>query len=328
MARDGRLETAIVMTLGGTSRYFTAEELGGICGASPQRVREAVAGLLERGYRIDEVPGEGFRLAEARALMDGCDIKSRLATRVIGSQVFTFGQVGSTNDVATALARGGAPDGSLVVAEEQTRGRGRLGRRWYSPPSSGLWFSLILRPRMCTDGSAVVSLASALGVAIALEETYGIGARIKWPNDVVVEGRKICGILTEAEFSGAVLDFIVVGIGINLLGKETDFPPEIRRVATSVQMESGGPIDRGEALAAIAARIEGRYLDLQERGFSGIRRDILGRSWLIGRVVRVETGAGVVEGTAADIDDAGALIVREGSGTLHRVLAGDVTGVA
>jgi BirA family biotin operon repressor/biotin-[acetyl-CoA-carboxylase] ligase len=328
MACESSLEMAIVVSLGGTCRYFTGEELGRICGVSPQRVRKAIAALVARGYRIDEVPGEGFRLAEARALLDGRDIKSRLATGVIGSQVFAFGRVGSTNDVAAALARGGAPDGCLVVAEEQTRGRGRLGRKWYSPPSSGLWFSLVLKPRMRSDISATVSLASALGVADALEERYGISAAIKWPNDVVVRGRKICGILTEAEFSGSRLNFIVVGIGINLLGARADFPPDIRQIATSVLMESGGEVDRGEALAVLAGRIEARYLELQQHGFPGIRLEILRRSSLIGRMIRVETGADVLEGTAADIDQGGALILRETSGSLRRVLAGDVIGVA
>jgi BirA family biotin operon repressor/biotin-[acetyl-CoA-carboxylase] ligase len=328
MTGESQLEMAIVVTLGGCFRYFTGEELARVCGASLPSVRKAVAALVGRGYRIDEVPGEGFRLAAAAPTLDGADIKARLATRHIGRRVFAFGRVGSTNDVAAALARGGAPDGCLVAAEEQTRGRGRLGRTWYSPPSLGLWFSLVLRPQLGPGISATVSLASALGVAEALEARYGISAGIKWPNDVVVRGRKICGILTEAEFSGPRLNFIVVGIGINLLGGENDFPPDIKRVATSVEMESGAPVDRGEALAVVAERIETRYLELQRLGFAPIRREILGRSTLLGRLVRVETGRGILEGMAADLDDAGALVVRDSSGVRQRVMAGDVVSLA
>jgi BirA family biotin operon repressor/biotin-[acetyl-CoA-carboxylase] ligase len=323
-----RLEIAIVISLGGSRRYLTGEELGRMCGASPQRVKQAVAGLVARGYRIDEVPGEGFRLVDAPAVLDGWNIREKLTTDLIGSEIFAFGRVGSTNDVAAALARGGAPDGCLVIAEEQTRGRGRLGRDWYSPPSAGLWFSLVLRPGGRPDISAAVSLAAALGVAVALEEKYAIHARIKWPNDVVVRRRKICGILTEAEFAGSELNFIVVGIGINLLGRAVDFPPDIREIATSVRMESGGSIDRGEVLAAVTERIEAKYLDLLEHGFAGIRSEIIERSSLIGRRVRVQTGGGAVEGMAADIDDLGALVVRRSSGSLERVLAGDVVDMS
>jgi biotin operon repressor len=136
-----RLEVAVVVSLRNSGRYLTGEELGRLCGASPGKVRAAVLDLVKRGYGIDEVPGEGFRLRETASTLDGADIRASLSTKILGSEIFAFGRIGSTNDVATALARGGAPDGSIVIAEEQTRGRGRLGRRWHSPPSAGLWFT-------------------------------------------------------------------------------------------------------------------------------------------------------------------------------------------
>jgi BirA family biotin operon repressor/biotin-[acetyl-CoA-carboxylase] ligase len=322
-----RLEVAIITSLGGNRRYFTGEELARMCGVIPQEIGKAVAELVARGYRIETVPGEGYRLMEALAMLDGSDLHDRLSGTVIGHEVYSFGRVGSTNDVATALARGGASEGCLVVAEEQTKGRGRLGRTWYSPPSSGLWFSIVFRPNLPPDASTTVSLAAALGVATALEDDYAIPARIKWPNDVVVNARKICGILTEAEFTGADLNFVVVGIGINVLGVKADFPLEIRDIATSLRIETGGELDRAEVLAAVIGKIEKAYVRLREVGFPGIKRDMLGKSSFVGKAIQVHTPSGIIEGTAADVDDQGALLLRGSDGSLQRILVGDVTGV-
>jgi BirA family biotin operon repressor/biotin-[acetyl-CoA-carboxylase] ligase len=321
------LEVAVVVSLRSAGRYMTGDELGQMCGATPGRIKATVRELVERGYRIDEVPGEGFRLTGIAPTLDGEDIRGSLSTKTVGSEVYAFGRVGSTNDVATSLAKAGAPDGCLVIAEEQTRGRGRLGRRWHSPPSAGLWFSLILKPDLSAEAATTLSLAAALGVATAFDDRYGIPARIKWPNDVLVHGRKICGILTEAEFLGSALNFVVVGIGINVLGRERDFPEELRAIATSVEMEAGDGIARGEVLSSVLEAIESKYLRLKTEGFSGLKSELLGRSSLIGRVIRVHTGEGLVEGTAVDIDDRGALMVRHDDGSLRRILAGDVVGV-
>jgi len=322
-----RLEVAVVVSLRNAGRYLTGEELGTICGTNPMEIRSAVKELVERGYSIDEVPGEGFRLIETASALDGEDIRGSLHTRVLGSEVFAFGRVGSTNDVATSLARGGAPDGALVIAEEQTRGRGRLGRRWHSPPSAGLWFSLVLRPELSAEASTTLSLAAALGVAAALEGNYAIPARIKWPNDVLVHGRKICGILTEAEFAGSALNFVVMGIGLNVMGGEADFPPELRGSATSVELEAGDGIGRRDVLIALIEEIESKYLSLREQGFSALKSELVGKSSLVGRAVRIQTGREVIEGTAVDIDDRGALILRNTDGSHERILAGDVVGV-
>jgi len=322
-----RLEVAIVVSLRNAGRFLTGEELAEICGASPPDIRSAVGALVGRGYRIDEVPGEGFRLMETAPTLEGEDIRGSLTTKVLGSEVFAFGRVGSTNDVAMALARGGAADGALVIAEEQTRGRGRLGRQWHSPPSAGLWFSLVLRPGLSAEVSTTLSLSAALGVAAALDGKYGVPAQIKWPNDVLVHGRKICGILTEAEFLGGDLNFVVVGIGVNVLGRESDFPADIRDIATSVEIEAGDGVARRDVLVALMEEIEERYVRLRRRGFPHLKIELLGRSSLLGKVVRVQTGRDVMEGTAVDIDDRGALILRYKDGSLQRILAGDVVGV-
>jgi BirA family biotin operon repressor/biotin-[acetyl-CoA-carboxylase] ligase len=185
----------------------------------------------------------------------------------------------------------------------------------------------VLRPDLGAADCAAVSLVIALGIARALRQCYGVQARIKWPNDVMVDGRKICGILTEAEFVGSKVSFIVVGIGINVLTATADFPPEIREIATSLKIENPGIKGRTRVLADVLESIESEYGRLCAVGFEDIRKDILEYSFLIGRMVRVETGEGGVDGIAHDIDPVGALIVRRENGSLERILAGDVVRV-
>jgi BirA family biotin operon repressor/biotin-[acetyl-CoA-carboxylase] ligase len=322
------LEVEIILNLKSTDRYVTGEELCRACGATQAEIDKALGDLSSRGYRIDALPGEGYRFISGPDVLDGANIRARLRTSLLGREIVTFGRVGSTNDVAATLAKGGAEEGTVVVAEEQTRGRGRLGRSWHSPPSSGLWLSVILRPPLTPDDSTTVSLAGALGVVRALRLQYGIKARLKWPNDVLVGRRKICGILTEGQFVGPRVDFVVLGMGINILNGRKDFPPEIREIATSLKIEMGRNASRSEVLADILEGVEVKYLLLCQDGFGAIRQEILAHSILVGRPVTVATGSGAVEGIAHDIDESGALIVRRDSGALQRIVAGEVVGLA
>jgi BirA family biotin operon repressor/biotin-[acetyl-CoA-carboxylase] ligase len=321
------LEVGIILRLKSSARYLTPDELGRDLGVGPREIAAAMDDLISRGYRIDEVPGEGYRLLGTPAMLDGSDIETALRNTTLGSEVYTFGRVTSTNDVAVALAKGGAAEGTLVVAEEQTRGRGRQGRGWHSPPGTGLWFSVVLRPKFDAADCSTISLAFALGVASVLRARYGVRAEIKWPNDVMVGGRKICGILTEAEFKGSDVGSVVVGVGLNVLTDRTDFPPELRDTATSLKIETGDGIGRTRVLADVLEAVESRYSALYSGGFEAIRHDLLKHSLLMGRLVKVVTAAGEVDGTAQDIDRAGALIVRKDNGSLLRVIAGDVVRV-
>jgi BirA family biotin operon repressor/biotin-[acetyl-CoA-carboxylase] ligase len=323
-AAMSRLEVDIVINLRSSQRYFSMEELSKTSGVTIEKVGEAIRDLKGRGYRIDEVPGEGVRLLGTPTSLDGSDIKSKLDSAVLARDIFTFGVVGSTNDVASALAKGGARDGALVVAEEQTKGRGRQGRTWHSPPGSGLWFSLVLRPDIEGEDAGTVSLAAALGVADAMQADYGVRSKIKWPNDVMVRGRKLCGILTEAEFAGSKVSFVILGVGINVLGKVTDFPAELSEIATTLQTEAGGAVSRSDVLVSVIHSIEARYLEVCKKGFPSLKDDLLERSTLIGKLARVQTGNGLVEGVAVAIDDRGALVLRSESGVMRRVVAGEV----
>ncbi len=319
------LETGIVLMLKSSPRYITRGELTAGLDAAAGELDGAIDDLRARGYRIDEVPGQGLRLVDVPGVLDGCEIRAALHTSLIGREIFPFGRVTSTNDVAFSLARGGSPEGTLVIAEEQVRGKGRLGRDWHSPPGLGLWFSIVLRPDITPHESSTVSLAVALAVAGVIRDSYGVDARIKWPNDVLVGPRKVCGILTEAEFREDRVEFVVVGVGINVLHAESDFPEDLRAVATSISVESRAEVNRIEVISRVLRAVEDKYGHLCRKGFEDIRREILPLSSLMGRMTRVLTGNGTTEGVAIDIDETGALIIRGENGLNEKVVAGDAT---
>lgn len=258
---------------------------------------------------------------------DHSKIEDMLKGRLFGVNVHVFGTLASTNDTAVALGRDAAPEGTLVVADRQTQGKGRLGRRWDSRPGLGLWFSVILRPAMNARHASALSMVGALGVASALRGDYNLPAEVKWPNDVMVGQRKICGVLSEGVITGDAVDFAVLGVGLNVLHGEADFPEDLRGKATSVRLETGKAVARLEALASVAAALESRYLLFKARGFAGVRPALLEVSALVGKPVVVTSGSVRVEGTAAGIDDEGALVLRTAGGD-RRVWAGEVEGLA
>ncbi len=319
------LEATLILALKSAKHYLTGGDLEKLCSASRKAIVSTIESLLERGYRIEEVPGEGYRLLETPHSLDGSDLKTLMRTSKLGCEILVFRRVGSTNDVAIELARSGSPEGTLVVAEEQTRGRGRLGRSWFSPPGTGLWFSIVLKPSLKAEDVVTVSLAVALGVAEVLRKSYSIPAELKWPNDVVVGARKICGILTEGDFVEGHIESVVVGVGINVLNEPDDFPPRLRDVATSIRIETGVSPSRSQVLTDILEGVEKRYLELCEKGFPSLRHDILKLSGLIGKLITVETAASKIVGLAHDIDRDGALVVRLENGTHQRIIAGEVS---
>ena len=232
----------------------------------------------------------------------------------------------STNDVAARLAESGAEEGTIVVAETQTAGRGRHGRVWVSPPGAGLYVSVILRPAMgaATDDhpASLVTLASGVAIAEAVRAVTGLPATIKWPNDVLIGGRKLAGILAEAAVQAGVLQFVVVGFGVNL--QRAAFPPQLAPRVTSIEAETSRAPDRGLILAAILAAMEERYDDLRDGRFDAILT-----AWrqlatsLPNARVEWDSPAGVVRGRALDIDRYGALLVNVG-GKIERVVSREV----
>jgi len=249
------------------------------------------------------------------------------STRVgVFDRLFWYERVGSTNDVAATLADAGAPEGTVVIAESQSAGRGRLGRIWQSPPGAGLYLSVVLRPpgplAQHTHASSLLTLMSGVAVAEGIQAATGLDADIKWPNDVVVGARKLGGILTEAALRAGELEFAIIGIGVNL--RTGAYPPEVARRATSIEAELNRPAERGPLIVEILAALSSRCRDLSAAKFDAILAAWRTRArTLPDASVEWDQGSDVKRGRAVDIDADGALLVRVGD-RIERIVAGEV----
>jgi BirA family biotin operon repressor/biotin-[acetyl-CoA-carboxylase] ligase len=246
-----------------------------------------------------------------------------LKTRSFGRNFYSFSEVTSTNDVAAELIRKGLPEGTLIIAEAQTKGRGRQGRRWTTSSGKALAFSLVLYPRVNPDKIPGITLAAAVGVALTLEE-YGLEPGIKWPNDILLGGKKLSGILTEMGPRRDNRPSVILGIGINLNQKVSDFPNEIRTLATSFYRASGKRVDRAEFLRKLMKNLEKSYGWWNKGSFARVLKEWRKRSVTLGQKVRVENGSDSFEGLVTDMDADGFLRVLEDSGKFRKVLSGDV----
>jgi len=252
------------------------------------------------------------------------DLRRACVAARFGQDIRCFESVTSTNAVAHQLATEGAAEGTVVIAEAQSQGRGRLGRAWASPPYQNLYLSLILRPPIPVASAPQVGLVAGLAVAETAREWAGAAA-IKWPNDVLVRGRKAAGILTEMEAEDGRVRFIVLGIGVNLNSAPEDFPPDLRDKAISLCSAAGAPVDRMRFAARLLSQLEQRYDLFLRGGFAAIRLLWESLSCLTGRYVQIEGGEERCTGVVSGLDGDGALRLRRPGGQETRVVAGDVT---
>ena len=294
-------------------------------GVSRAAVWKSIEALRQEGFLIGSSSGLGYRLEGGPKRIVGLDIEVGLGTRIIGRSVVSFHAVPSTIEEAASLARQGAPEGTVVVAESQTGGRGRLGRKWSSPGGVGIWTSIILRPPVPPREAPKLTLLTAVSVAKVLAGSYGIAARIKWPNDVVTGGRKICGALTELVAEQDAVRYVIASFGLNVNQTPARFPAEVRPIATSMRIEAGRRLDRPEVFRRVLRELDDQYAQYKERGGESVLAQWRALSCTLGRRVKVQLRESVVEGVARDLDDDGSLIVEVEGGGLKRVAYGDVT---
>jgi BirA family transcriptional regulator, biotin operon repressor / biotin---[acetyl-CoA-carboxylase] ligase len=247
-------------------------------------------------------------------------ILADLGTRIVGRYIRRHDSVSSTNDLALSLTEIPVPEGTVIIAEEQTSGRGRLGRTWASP-RGGVWLSVILRPGLPLETVPVVGLAAAIATAQAIRKTTALLARLKWPNDVLVEGKKVVGILAETP---PAADWVVVGIGINANVPQEVLPEVSGYPATSLQVLLGHPVDREALIRALLRELDQGYAVLKSAGARAVLRRWREMAETLGREVQIEMPGAAISGTAYDIDEAGALLLRLEDGTVRRVMAGDI----
>lgn len=245
--------------------------------------------------------------------------------KAIGHTLIYEHEVSSTNEVAHSLARQGNPEGIVVIAERQTRGRGRLGRSWFSTPGKGLTLSVLLRPPIPPTRAPQLTLVTAAALAAGLRSETGIPVRLKWPNDLRIGGRKTGGILTEMAATGRTIDHVVIGIGLNVNQDPAGFPEEIRHMAVSLAEAAGGPMPRQRILDAVIDSLDHSYARYLSDGFEPVREIWESLSDMIGQEVTVREHERVVSGRARGIDDEGFLLVEASDGTISRVVSGDVS---
>lgn len=302
------MKAEILTILKDTDGYVSGQELCERFGVSRTAVWKAMNQLKKEGYEIESVQNKGYRLVRTPDILSKNELVSIRKTKWVGTEICYFDVTDSTNTQAKSLGEGDAPNGTLVVAGKQESGRGRRGRSFESPAGTGIFMTLLLRPEIEPQNASMLTLVSALAVAKGIEYMVDLPVQIKWPNDIVVNGKKVCGILTEMSAQMDYVNYIVIGIGINVSNEE--FPEEIKDVATSIYLESGKHVNRAMLIEKIWEEFED-YYELYEKtqDLSSLVKEY--DSYLVnrGQKVRVLDPKEPYEGKAMGITDRGELIV-------------------
>ncbi len=305
--------------------FVSGQAISNSLGISRNAVHKHVNSLRASGYRILGISRRGYRLEEEprRLVMP---IVAKLAQGYVFGKAFRYyEETESTNLEAKRLAAEGAPEGTVVVAETQTAGRGRMGRRWSSPPGKGLLFSVVLRPNLPMPEAHLLTLTVGNAMAEAIEAQVKVPVHLKWPNDLIVSNKKAGGILLEVSGEQDKVDWVIAGIGVNVNVDFSDLPVSLRRTAISLKMATEKTVDRTVLLARMLQTLEKAYLDCLTNGFDRSLREFRERDYLLHRSVSVQTREGPVVGEAAGIDDRGALLLELPDRHIRRFHSGDVT---
>ena len=303
----------------------SGEELAKTLGITRTAIWKHIQTLKKEGYQIEAYTKKGYVLTGVPDKLLPAEIGDALTTRFIGHHICYEDTVVSSNEVLKKLASTGAEDGTICVAEEQTGGKGRLARGWYSPKGKGLWFSVLLKPTFLPQEAPKMTLLAAVAVVRAIREVCGVEALIKWPNDVLLDNRKLVGILTEMSAEFGHINYLVVGIGINVCVPREMVPEELRASAVSIEDVTGTHVDRVQLLAKVLDYMEYYYDEACKNGFAPVFDQWREYSATLGRMVKVISPDTTYLGEALDIDDTGALLVKKENGEIEKVLAGDVS---
>lgn len=291
-----------------TDAFVSGEEIGRQLSISRAAVWKGIRKLRQEGYEIEAVTNRGYRLISPETMYNRQELETGMKTRYMGHPIYFYAETDSTNNRIRQLAVEGAAEGTLAVAEVQTMGRGRRGKQWSSPIGSGAWFSLLLRPDIPPAEASVLTLLGGLAVCRALEDISGMQPVIKWPNDILLNGKKLVGILTEMDCEMSQVHFVVLGIGINVNTKA--FPPELEEVATSLFLESGKTFSRKLVVQKTMERLEEYYdIFLAAGRFAPLLDEYRRRCVTLGREVTVLEEKSFLA-TALDVTPEGELLVR------------------
>ena len=317
------MKTEILKLLKESDGYISGQELCQRFGVSRTAVWKVIRQLEEEGYRIEAVRNKGYHFLDSCDIMTKTEIESCIKGR-FGRNVEFYESIESTNIRAKRLAEDGAEDGTIVVADAQNAGRGRRGRTWVSPAGTNIFMSLILRPDILPASASMLTLVAALAVGDGIHKTTGMAPVIKWPNDIVLSGKKVCGILTEmsAELEG--IHYVVVGIGINVNMEE--IPVDVRDMATSLLLETGKKVARSQLIAAVLEAFEHYYDEFISQGDLSRLIDVYNSNMVnAGKEVRILNPTGEYTGQALGINKKGELLVKMPDGEVRHVISGEVS---
>lgn len=319
----GKLKNLILHRLKEKREYISGEELSNSLGVSRTAVWKHINELRKEGYNIESSSRKGYKLIELPDILDEREICIPEGQH-IGRKLIHFDEIDSTNNHAKKIANDGCPHGTVVIAERQTLGRGRVGRLWQSDNNQGLWFSIILRPDLEPEQVQIITLAASVAVVEGIFRDLGINCGIKWPNDIILENNKLCGILTELSAEPGHVNFVVVGIGINVNQTFGEFDAEIQNKATSLQIHTGGKVSRVRLLGSILSCFEEMYNKVLEKNTCEIIDRWNKYSVTLGREVKIVSREVEYIGIAQSVAPDGKLVVKCKDGTVREISAGEV----
>lgn len=319
------LDAAILGALRAAA-WVSGAELSQRLGVTRAAIWARIEDLRRLGYEIEASPHSGYRLLGCPDSLHADDLMARVGpVRVVGREIQVFQETSSTSDVLEKLARDGVREGLVVFAESQTRGRGRLGRPWVSPRGRGIWFSVLLRPMLRPQAATRLTVAAAAALARAFRREIPLRPEIKWPNDLMIHGRKVAGVLTELSGELDSVRHVSLGIGINANLMAEDFPPALRETATSLRLALGRPVDRAALAATLLQELDRAYACISDDRFTDLADEWSEHCTTLGKHVSVLTGSRRIVGLAESLDSEGALLVRTDFGRLERIVGGDVS---
>lgn len=304
--------------------FLSGQYLAEIIGCSRTAVWKHIEDLRKEGFQLEAVRRKGYRIISTPETILADEIRLGLETRFIGRTIHYQDTVDSTQQIALKLANDHAPEGTVVIAEEQLAGRGRMDRKWHSPKYTGIWMSLIIRPNIPLMQAPQLTLLAAVAVVKAIADMTSLIPEIKWPNDILINHKKVTGILTELQAESDRINSIIIGMGINVNQQAADFPPELQTTATSLLMETGKKVSRAALIKSIFKHFEELYLLYLSEGFKPIK--LLWESYAIsiGKRIKARTVQKTIEGIALGITDAGVLQIKDNSGQIHNVYSADI----
>lgn len=318
------MKSEILSALRDTEGHISGQELCERFGVSRTAVWKGINQLKNEGYQIEAVQNKGYRLCGYPDSISKIELESRMHTKWAGRNLFCLDTVDSTNDYIKKLAEDGAPHGTLAVADYQSGGKGRRGRSWVTPHGTAIAMSILVRPTLAPEKASMMTLVAGMAVARSVKEVTGLDVKIKWPNDVVIDGKKISGTLTEMSMELGAIHYIVIGTGIN--ANVTEFPDEIKDTATSLILEKGEKVDRAAIICAYMEAFEDFYDRFMEYGDMTLLREDY-QELLVNqdKAVRVLEPGHEYTGIARGIDEMGQLLVEKEDGSIVKVYAGEVS---